>query len=305
MNAKILVMMSTYNGEMYIRTQIDSLFAQKGVDVTLLVRDDGSSDGTMDILKSYKEKGCKIHYYEGENVGPALSFIDLLFNVADVKKYDYFAFCDQDDYWLDDKLYAAVEQLGLMDNEIPLLYYSRTQLVNEKLEPIMSCSSPHVESSSFEQALICSNAIGCTMCFNSKLMDMALQYRPKQITMHDAWIHKICLAMGGKVFYDSNPHICYRQHGGNVVGGTISFKKRWTRHVLSFLKGSQIRKKTIQELYRGFGENMPVENRQLCELYVNYDKSFFCKLKLLIKKTKIQDARVVLMYRLSVLLNVF
>ena len=305
MCANVLVMMSTYNGEKYINEQIESVFAQENVNVSLLVRDDGSSDATVEILESYKKNGYRIDFYTGDNLKPALSFLDLIFRVKDFDKYDYYAFCDQDDYWLKDKLSIAVNHLAQMEHGVPLLYYGKTQLVDKNLTPFISKRNTHVNSSSFQQAIICSNATGCTMCFNSLLLKIAQLYRPQQIMMHDGWMHKLCLAMGGEVFYDSVPHIYYRQHGGNVVGGTSSFMSRILKHYSSFRNRKQMRKKMVQELYKGYGDLMPEENRKLCELYINYDVSFINKMKILFSKTDLNNFRISLFFKLSIFLNVF
>ena len=97
--------MSTYNGQKYIRQQIDSILQQTNVEVNLLVRDDGSKDDTIKILDEYKQEG-KLTYYTGPNLGPQLSFLNLLNNCP---KADYYAFADQDDYWEKDKLSTAVK----------------------------------------------------------------------------------------------------------------------------------------------------------------------------------------------------
>ena len=105
----ILVLMSTYNGEKYLKEQIDSILAQKNVEVTIQVRDDGSTDGTIRILEEYQKCG-KLNWYSSTNMGPAKSFLDLVYNAP--LKYDYYAFCDQDDYWKEDKLYKAIETVS-------------------------------------------------------------------------------------------------------------------------------------------------------------------------------------------------
>ncbi|MBQ4399872.1 MAG: glycosyltransferase, partial [Alphaproteobacteria bacterium] len=103
----VLVLMSTYNGEKYLKTQLDSILAQQGVNVQILVRDDGSSDGTLPILQAYAAQG-KLTYYTGPNLKPAKSFMDLIYNAPQA---DFYAFADQDDYWLPEKLICAVNKL--------------------------------------------------------------------------------------------------------------------------------------------------------------------------------------------------
>ena len=94
---KILILMSTYNGEKYLSEQLNSLLLQENVNIKILIRDDGSTDNTHKILNFYSSNYPNISWYTGENKGPALSFMDLLFNAPES---DYYAFCDQDDVWL-------------------------------------------------------------------------------------------------------------------------------------------------------------------------------------------------------------
>ena len=103
----VVVLLSTYNGERYLRQQLESLINQKEVAVRILVRDDGSSDGTVKILDEFSADK-KLEYYRGNNIGAADSFIDLLFS-APISSF--YALCDQDDIWDDDKLSVAVKRL--------------------------------------------------------------------------------------------------------------------------------------------------------------------------------------------------
>ncbi len=114
---KLIVLLSTYNGEKYLAKQLDSLLEQELSPDKIIIRDDGSNDGTLSIIKDYAEQNKIIEYYCGENKGPAGSFWDLICNC---EKADYYALCDQDDYWFKDKLKVAVETIEKEDNNIPL-----------------------------------------------------------------------------------------------------------------------------------------------------------------------------------------
>ena len=105
----VAVIMSTYNGEKYLGEQIDSILNQKDLEVTLFVRDDGSSDGTKNILEKYARDNGKIHINFGVNAGVGNSFMNALYSVPDT--FDYYAFADQDDIWLENKLFQAVKAL--------------------------------------------------------------------------------------------------------------------------------------------------------------------------------------------------
>ena len=97
---QVAVLMSTYNGEKYIRDQIDSILSQIKVNVTLFIRDDGSTDSTVKIITQYTEKYSNIKFWVGENIGVGNSFMQLLYSLTD--EFDYYAFSDQDDIWLNE-----------------------------------------------------------------------------------------------------------------------------------------------------------------------------------------------------------
>ena len=162
---KVAVLMSTYNGEKYLDEQIESLITQVGVDVKILIRDDGSSDNTIHLLKKWEKKGV-LEWYSGENIKPALSFMEL---VKRVPKADYYAFCDQDDVWDNDKLKIASEMIGKYGETKPTLYFSNTRLVNSDLTPIKTTTT-HNPKITLGSALIINPATGCTVVFNHALI---------------------------------------------------------------------------------------------------------------------------------------
>ena len=214
----VLVLLSTYNGEKYLREQIDSVLNQEGVKVSLLIRDDGSKDETINILKEYASRE-NVNFYEGQNCGPSESFHDLL-NHA--QGYDYYAFCDQDDVWIKDKLVKATDCLDNMNQATPNLYCSNLNVVDENLRFCRICHVENYNLNNRYQGLIELFAVGCTEVFNQKAVDMTLQYWSNKCLMHDSWIFMICNFLG-KVFYDNSSHINYRQHGGNVIGAEKNF----------------------------------------------------------------------------------
>lgn len=217
----VCVLMSVYNGAKYLEEQLQSLVAQEGVDQTILVRDDGSTDGSHEILNRWQETH-KITWYAGGNLGPARSFLDLLERAP---KADFFAFCDQDDVWLTDKLLKATD--ALRGEGKAAMYCSAFQMVDAELNPIDTKRQKH--QLVFAQSLVSNYVTGCTVVMNKVLVDILKQHHPTYLMMHDSWVVKSCLAIGGKVIYDQEPHILYRQHGGNVIGGASSKKKKMKR----------------------------------------------------------------------------
>ena len=182
--------MSSYNGERYIEEQIESLLSQKNCSIQIFVRDDGSKDLTTKILDEYKKNGT-LEWFSGTNLRPARSFWNLIMSAPDS---DFYALCDQDDYWQPDKLSAAVDMLKDYD-KIPTLYFSQTTLVDSNLSPI---KTPVIHPKcTIGEALIAHYATGCTFVFNKKLMEKLRSYTPEYLSMHDNWIYRVCLTVGG------------------------------------------------------------------------------------------------------------
>lgn len=269
----VSVLLSTYNGGKYLEEQLQSLFNQKDVDIKIYVRDDGSTDNTTNILDSYAKKGL-LNWYTGENIGPARSFLELL---TKTEVCDYYAFCDQDDVWDPDKLSIAINTIKEADR--PALYCSNTLLVTSDLTEI-NCSNYHVIGS-FAESLVSNPMTGCTSVFNNSLRQLAIQYIPTNIDMHDWWIYRICMAFDGFFYFDKLSHIKYRQHGNNVIGGVFSKKKEFIHHIQLLIHHEEgIRYKMLKELNVYYPE-MPEHNRKILTLFLNYRKSLFDKIKLL------------------------
>lgn len=261
-NHTVTVVLATYNGEKYLKEQLDSLLRQKGVQVKILVRDDGSKDGTTVILDEYQSKGL-LNWYTGEHLNVQKGYLDLLKHVPET---DYYAFCDQDDVWDDDKLLIAVTELDEMPAEKPAMYYCGQRLVDENLKlisihKIASDRSPHTN-------FLISNVAGCTAVFNRCLVYAVNSANPEFILMHDSWLFKVCLALGGNYFADSAAHINYRQHGNNVAGLNRGVKGK-IRQVKRYLDVFEIQKQ-CQSLLECYGDRMTPEYKKLTAEICNY-----------------------------------
>lgn len=212
---KIVVLMSSYNGETYISEQIDSILNQAGeFELELMVRDDGSTDGTTGILEEYaKSRG--ILWYKGDNVGPQESFYSLL---QKCNEADYYAFADQDDVWNEDKLERGINKLKETE-KIPSVYFSNAEIVNKDLiytNQNVYAACPALDLNTLSVA---GGILGCTIIFNQKTMQLIRMTKevPKML-MHDFYVALLCKACEGSVIYDEHCNMKYRQHGGNVVG---------------------------------------------------------------------------------------
>lgn len=263
---KIMVLLSTYNGEKYISEQIESVLCQQGVDVHIVARDDGSQDETINILKRISTLE-NITVIEGQNIGVVGSFFTLM-HEAVCHNFDYFAFCDQDDVWKNDKLKVATDILSGHGNE-PALYMSSFQMVDENLHSIQTnMSRPNI---SVEGAIASNCATGCTMVFNKKLLEKSLISNYDDALMHDYWMYMVCLLTGGYIYYDETPHIYYRQHGNNVIGGTGDnfLTKWWTRMNKMFLPGDNFKSKFACKLLEQYGNEISEDKKVFLQNIAN------------------------------------
>ncbi len=302
---KVQILMSTYNGEKYVEDQIKSVLSQYGVKINLLVRDDGSNDNTINIIKKFSA----INYlkcYQGENIKTGDSFRDLISNCS---SFDYYAFCDQDDIWLNNKLYVAIEKIKEVENDksnIPIMYFCNPNLVDENLNPIkFKKKDPNL---SLTDALISNKATGCTIVFNKNLLQLLKKYYPsKRDYLHDWWIYLICLAVNGRVIYDSNSYILYRQHSKNVIGARESLIKRNKRRIMNIiLDRNQIRSIIAKDLLDGFFDIINLEDKVLLENIYKYKKSMKCKINLIHEKRFYNNNLVHnIKFIFLVLLNIF
>lgn len=227
---KVVVLLSTYNGEKYLDEQLLSLQGQTGVDVTVLVRDDGSTDNTHAILDEWSKKGF-LSWYKGPNLRPAKSFLDLLRNAPDA---DYYAFCDQDDVWLPDKLHITMDKMRtveLANPGIPVIVHTDMYVVDERLNVIhdsfwrSSGLRPDILRT-FPYLCICNSVNGCTILMNNAARGLIVE----KYVEHDVVIHDVISALtvayyGGVIDYVDAPTVLYRQHSSNVVGAMVYNKR--------------------------------------------------------------------------------
>ena len=274
---KIIILMSTYNGEKYVCEQIESLLNQKIKNIKILIRDDGSTDDTCKILNGYQKKYNNINVIYGNNIGVAESFKKLLEYDIDG---DYFAFCDQDDVWREDKLENAINSIKKYDS-VPAYYYSEVTAVTEELNELFKSNYTGIDTvgSSYNTT----PAIGCTVVFNKKLKDIIKNKRlPQDIVMHDLYLYRVCLAIGGKIIHDKNSYIYYRQHESNVVGITNSNIKK----MKVYSKYNKTRRKMAKDILEIYDKEISQENYQIIKKIACFnDKlSFFEKLKIIFDK---------------------
>lgn len=252
---KVQVIMSSYNGEKFIKKQIDSILNQQNVEVSLLIRDDGSKDGTIEILRDYENRGLiKVIY--GKNIGPTASFLKL---IDECDNADYYSFSDQDDVWLEDKLSTAVKILEENSvNKRPLLYCSALQRVDADLtyEKIQKFKRLRLNIYSM---LVRERLAGCTFVFNNCLKNILNESGKINYNYpHDSWTVLVCYACGGEILFDSHPHILFRRYGTNVSVDGGNIVKRIKHEFRYFRKYKNQRYQTVNILMK-YRENYIVE----------------------------------------------
>lgn len=291
MGTRIAILMSTYNGEKWLRQQIDSILQQREVDSYIYIRDDGSSDDTLSVIESY-HKSNRV-FLVGENcrkrLGAGDSFMELVKYAQSVlsDRYDYFAFADQDDYWQPEKLISAVEMM--QGREEPCLYFSQKTLVDEKLRPMeMSDYIPY--SDPVLHSIGQSNAFGCTFVFNKYLLGYIQEKKAGRGYYHDAWIFRLSVWCGFRIFYDTNSHILYRQHSQNATGAIkkkiwykqLLFLSTWKNQIDRFLCKNLNDVVLMQkDIYAKYAVEFPNDNMELLKLIVNYRYSMCDRYRLM------------------------
>ena len=250
--------MSTYNGERFLREQLDSILSQEGVEIILWVRDDGSKDNTCQILSDYAAKHKNIEWKACENVGFVKSFSALVRMAADSdSNADYFAFADQDDIWMPQKLATACKALATKDDSKPNLFTSNSMQVDaegHELEPFHKGPEPKFRKGN---VLVFGTEQGCSMVFNRKAVEIYTEHEPS-LTWHDRWMYHICYFLGS-VTYDHQPLFYYRRHEKNALANNKA----------GGLEGEPSK---IKRVYRILFVEPPVTNHveMACEFYDHF-----------------------------------
>ncbi len=267
----VAILLSTYNGEKYIKEQIDSLINQTYKNVHIYVRDDGSTDKTLSIIKEYKN----ITIIEGENKGFIKSFFELLEKVDNV---DYYSFCDQDDVWREDKVERSVEMLSKLDESKPNLFFSNSDYYDIDLNFVAHGEKYKVYN--FRNSLVECVSQGMTMCINKVTRDMLVKNKPQNCISHDCYIYMLCAGLGQMV-YDDEALVKYRRHTKSVTAEGKNFIELQIWRIKKFLLSDSldlIRKQIIEfgNLYR---EELKEEDKKVLSLFMEEKYSFILSIK--------------------------
>lgn len=274
----VLVLMSTYNGEAYLRKQLDSILHQEKVNVHLMVRDDGSTDQTCTILAEYAEKFPNMEWQTSENVGFVRSFSILAEKALGYPTpIDYYAFSDQDDIWMPNKLKTACRYLEDSDQKTPLLFSSNSLFVDDNMSVLgtFHMETPHYTK---QNVMIYPTEQGCSMVFNRSAL-VLYDENPPKYAWHDRWMCLICNFLGKSVYCQS-PLFYYRIHGGNMIGKKQKFWDRIVDDVKFFFTSDAKNSQMVEEFYQSFQPLLGDEDREILNVFLHYKDSIRNKWKI-------------------------
>jgi len=266
----VAIIMATYNGENFIKQQIDSILSQKKVSVDFYISDDSSNDNTLNIVAAYKKKYPKKFkkIFCVRFRSPSKNFLSIIKKIN--INYKYYAFSGQDDVWHSNKLNRAINILDKGYN----LYCSRTILVNKNLE-IYGYSKLFKKPPVFENAIVQCIAGGSTMVFDNKLFKILQKNCSFNVPSEDWWLYILSTFFGKKVFYDKFPTIFYRSHDNNAMGPNVSLLSMLKR--LFMVLNNELKKwnnQNINALKKISKKNIPKQNIKTLNDFISLRTSY-------------------------------
>lgn len=257
---KIAILLSTYNGDLYIEEQIESIYNQSYTNFELYVRDDGSNKDFVTLLKKLQKK-YQFSLIEGENIGFVRSFMMLLEMVNDA---DLYAFADQDDVWLRDKLRVAENWFAQNGkNDIPQLFHSAYSIFVNELDNVVGNFGVLNSRYDFRRSITENHFSGFAMVINPCLREYMLKGDCNKIGYHDWWAAMITQAFG-ESYSDSRIMAMHRAHGDNVTTINIKTRIKW---FWSSLKQETDIHKRVEEFSKCFAKKISKNDLKTLNLF--------------------------------------
>ena len=280
---KIDILLATYNGSKYLHEQLDSILNQSYGNINVIIRDDGSSDNTVMIIKEYEQKDSRVRLLNDNlgNLGFVRNFEELMKNSTS----EYLMFSDQDDIWYNNKVETSYKRIKAIEEingkSCPILVHTNSKIMNYETRTKSLFISDYAKNSSFENSFFNFFVQGSTMLINASLKREALPFS-KEVYLHDRYLHLIAEFIGIRSYVDA-PTMDYRQHSNNEIGSRVNVidkikNKRYfnlkDRELLIFLDNT----------YSTNLDEIKKEKMDTYKLIVNNNISRFKRLKLCIKK---------------------
>lgn len=269
------ILMATYNGASYIRTQIQSLQAQTLTDWKLYIHDDGSSDDTMSILQEMKAMDSRINIIEDgiRFHESGLNFMHLL----KFSKAPFCIFCDQDDIWLENKLELMLRFIEAKDNTIPQAVYSNSYVYIPETSDISGYATLCFPQKLKDVLFLNCGIQGCALMFNAALRDIC-KNAPDIVAMHDH-VLTVCAAALGELSYLNKRLMLYRRHQSTVTG--LTAKKLSDRYNSFFDMDKTVMAHkhylALQSLYQKYETYISDDNKIIFSDYFRFEKE--CRLR--------------------------
>jgi glycosyltransferase involved in cell wall biosynthesis len=287
------IVLATYNGDRYLEAQLESILAQDYPHWQLIIRDDGSSDRTIQIIQTYLQKEpSRLHWMDrdsSQNFGVIQNFNRLLIKAA----ADYTFLCDQDDVWQPNKLSESLAIMQQIEQrwgkEIPILVYSDLTVVTDQMRVVhpsfWQAHRLNPQRCALRDLLLRNMITGCTVVINQALRQCALPI-PHNAFMHDWWLGLVATSCG-QIGYLSQPTVLYRQHGNNQVGAQgLSWQFIASRLQQPYRIRAYYQKtiKQAQAFLERYGSQLAPDTKQmLCAYTMLNEKSFWHKRSLILK----------------------
>ena len=280
---KIDILLATYNGSKYLHEQLDSILSQSYENINVIIRDDGSSDNTVMIIKEYEQKDNRVKLLNDNlgNLGFVRNFEELMKNSTS----EYLMFSDQDDIWYNNKVETSYKRIKAIEEKngksCPILVHTNSKIMNYETRTKSLFISDCAKNSSFENSFFNFFVQGSTMLINGSLKREALPFS-KEVYLHDRYLHLIAEFIGVRAYIDM-PTMDYRQHSNNEIWSRVNIidkikNKRYfdlkDRELLIFLDNT----------YSTSLDEIKKEKMDSYRLIVNNSISRFKRLKICIKK---------------------
>lgn len=302
--SKVLILISTYNGKDKILKQIDSILLQNNVDISVCIRDDGSDEETIDILKELlKKHGDKISVLYGKNIGWKQSFLELVYTAEG--DFDYYGFSDQDDIWLSDKVTNCIHRAEWDKFVGPKLIHCNSLSVTPALEKRSEQEHRISEPQSYKSAIATEYFQGCGMLWNRDAMRLIQSYRPLNKNLaHDYWVGLVCYLFG-KVYFCEEPQFYHIRYENNSSEDGNKKKGRLKR-LRTLVFGKDAYMNPAQDILRGYSEVLVEEKKTFLKKIVHYKSNFLYKMQLIFDRDFVRPSlSATVLMKLAVLVNKF
>lgn len=271
------ILLAAYNGEKYIARQLDSIIAQTYKNWRLIIQDDCSSDKTAQIVNEYTKKypqKIKLHINEKPSGSAKSNFFDML-------KYaenEYVMFCDQDDFWLENKIEIsvnAVKQQEKVNGGVPLLIHTDLKITDSELNVLNNSffkyQGLNYKANTLGRLLVQNNATGCTMLINKELLEI-IKGNAECMLMHDWWLALIASAFG-KIHFINESTVLYRQHGNNQLGAvnnrSISGAVKIAANRTKTKKRVSVTYAQAEAFLKIYKDSLSIKNKEAIEYYIS------------------------------------